>query len=301
MDPKKHIWFLTIIAGITVGTLPAFTHVALETMNPGTITIVRYVDTMIGLFGLALVTRTPLHWKRVWTVLPISLFAAINAICFAIGVHYIQAASIQLFYTVIPMIVAVLSWYILHQPTSPAKIIGLIIGLAGVILVVLAPLIQKGAAVAFHPLGTFLVLIGALCFSLYSVLSKPAQDKASPSDILMSTAIMTIVCQAVLMIVTRTPLSIGHVSLRSFGASLVVGFIGTGFFYWLYQYIVKISNPLVASVTQYIMPFFGALWAYVIIGDHLTLLTIIGGAIALVGAAQVNGIWRLFNNKTSAS
>lgn len=297
MERKKHIWILTLIAGIAVGTLPAFTHIALETMNPATITLVRYIDTVIGLLIFALVFRQPIQWRNVWRVLPISLFAAVNAMCFAVGVHYLQPASIQLLYTVVPLLVAAFSWYILRQHTSWSKVLGLLIGLGGVSLVAVAPLLHSGGSIAFHPFGTAIVFLGAISFSLYTVLSKPAQDKASPSDILMGTAVATIVLQTAFMLITSTPFNLSDASMRSFAASLVVGFVGTAFFYWLYQYIVKISSPLIASVTQYVMPVFGALWAYVIIDDTLTLLTIVGGIIALVGAAQVNGIWRALGTK----
>ncbi len=288
---SQNIWLLTLIAGAACGVLPAFSRIALESMNSGTLTLLRYIYTAIAMILLALVTKEVIDWKHVAKVLPVSVLAAVNAICFAVGIWYIPPSSIQLLYTIVPMIVAILSWLYLRQRTDAGKIVGLVVGLAGVALVTVAPVIHGGSAIHFNLVGTAVVFVGAISFSFYSVLSKQAQQFGTPGDILLGTAIATIICQTVLMVVTSSPLTLSDITARSFGASLVVGLIGTALFYWLYQYIVKIRSPLSASVIQYVNPFFGALWAFLVIGDKLSPIALFGGLVALAGAAQVNGAW----------
>ncbi len=220
-----------------------------------------------------------------------SILAAVNAITFAIAIRYISPASVQFLYPIVPILVVIFSWFLLHQKTSANKIFGVVVGFVGVIVVALSPVLAGESMVNFNATGIFLVLLGSICFALYTVLSKRAQDHATPGDILMGTAVATLVSQILLMLLTSTPLTTKGITLVSFGSALIVGSVGTAVFYWLYQYIVKISTPLTASVIQYILPFFGALWAYIILGNTILPLAVFGGILAVVGAGQVNDIW----------
>jgi drug/metabolite transporter (DMT)-like permease len=291
---NKKIWLLTLLAGAAGGTIPAFSKIALQSMSPGDLTILRYAYTLVALFLLGYARREKINWRQVKRTLPISVLAAINAMSFAVGVQHLQAASIQLLVPIVPLIVAVLSWIILKQRTSLDKIIGLIIGLAGVTIVALAPIFVSAGHVSFSLFGTGIVLFGLSCYALYSVLSKPIQERATPSEVLVGASLTTIACQFVISLTTHGSLTLSHMSLRSFFASLIVGLIGTTLLYWLYQYIIKVGTPLLASLNLYIQPFFGTFFAFVVISDHLSLLTIIGGLIALAGVAQVNGLWKNF-------
>jgi drug/metabolite transporter (DMT)-like permease len=285
------VWVLTLLAGLAGGMIPAFSKVSLETMNAGTLTILRYVYTFVALVAFVYLSGRRVNWRQVSLVLPVSVLAAINAICFPMAVQYVDPASVQLLYTIVPLIVVVLSWLVLKQRTGLGKLLGVFIGLVGVVVVTLAPLFIQGGTVVFHPVGVALVFTGAGAYSLYTVLSKPAQETASPSDMLLGTAIATLVCQAAYSMITSTPVSFAGISPRSLLASIIVGLIGTAFFYWVYQYIVKISSPLMASVILYVQPLFGALVAYMLLGAGLTLYALLGGALALAGVAQVNGVW----------
>lgn len=291
MKVKKNVWLLTVIAGAAGGVIPTYTNIAIKAMNPETFTIIRYVVTAVCLVVLALIMKEKISWRNVKKVLPISFLAAINAITFAVSMQYLSPASVQLIYPIVPILVVIFSWFILHQKTNIGKIVGVLVGFGGVAIVAVTPILTTNATLNFNLFGTFMVLAGATSFALYTVLSKPAQNYASPSDVLMGTVVATILCQVVFMLVSRTPLTLSSITIESVGAAVVVGVVGTTLFYWLYQYIIKVSSPLMASVIQYVMPFFGAFWAYVILGDSLPPIAMLGGLLAIAGAAQVNGTW----------
>mgnify|MGYP003586952887 CR=1 FL=1 len=289
---KTNVWLITIFAGIAGGTIPAFSKIALETINSATFTMLRYIITVVSLVLFAVIIKQKIDYKKVIKVFPVSVLAAVNAICFAIGIQYVSAASVQLIYTIVPILVVLFSWVIFHQKTNLSIFFGVLLGFSGVIIVALAPVISKGGTLSFNLFGTSMIFLGAVSFALFSVLSKGAQQKATPNEILMGTAFATLVSQFVLLLVTNTSFNVSNISFSSLGATLVVGVIGTALFYWVYQYTVKISTPLLASVILYVMPFFGALWAYIVLGELILPIAIIGGILAIIGAAQVNGVWR---------
>jgi drug/metabolite transporter (DMT)-like permease len=296
---KHKTLLLTIIAGIAGGTIPTYSKIAIDNgMSSGELTVARYVFTTIALVIIVLVSRQNARWKNIKAALPISILAAINAMCFAIAIKYIQTASIQLLYTIIPMIVAALSWIILRQKTNLSKIIGLVIGLLGVGVVIIAPIFESGNGLSFSGFGVLIVLFASVCYSFYTVLSKPLQQKSSPSEILIACSIMTIISQVIFSLITKEPLTFSTVSANSLGAALVVGLIGTTLLYSLVQYIVKYGSPLEATLNLYIMPIFSAVVAFTVLGQGLSLLAVLGGVLALIGVAQVNGLWKaVFSRK----
>jgi drug/metabolite transporter (DMT)-like permease len=288
---RYEILLLVIIAAASAGCTPTFSKIALENMSSGTLTILRYVYTLIALLIIVNATRKPINWKGVYRAMPVSIFASLNVIFFAIGIKHMQAASVSLLYTLSPMIVSVLSLLILKEKTNLGKVIGIVIGLSGVIIVIASPALSKGQHINFSTFGTIIILASVVSVSLFTVISKKVHNVASPSDIMMATTITTISGQTLLSLVTRAPLSVAHITTRTFLASLVVGLIGTTVYYWLIQYAIKAGTPLLASLNLYIMPIFGALIAFIVLNDRLSPIAMLGGTIALIGVAQVNGLF----------
>jgi len=296
---KHALFILVVLCGICGGSIPAFAKIALESFNPGTLILLRYIFTLVFLIIFFSWGKRVINWRNVKLTLPVSVFAAVNAITFAIGISHVKASAVALLYNVVPLMVALLSWIILKERMTWSKIVGLLIGFIGVMVVALAPYLGKAQNLDFQLIGAVVIFIGALGFSLYSVLSKPVQDKVTPGEILIGSSIVILACQAVYMLVTTEPFSIASASWRSWGAVLEIFFIGTVLFYGLFQYILKASSPTAAASMTYVQPAAGALWAMAVLGDRLSLVSLIGGLISLIGVAQVHGLWNDVSKKLS--
>lgn len=294
---RRTLFFLIFICGIAGSSVPTFFKIALEELNPGTITIIRYVTAFMALLGFAYLSREGVRWAKIRSILLVSTLYAYTAVTSVIAVKYIQAASVPILYTLVPIFVAFLSWLILKEHFGHSKLMGSIIGFAGVLLASAGPLIDKTAQLEFSSTGVVLIALGSLSFAFFSVLSKPMQDKLTPAEMMLGVSFVVIVCQAVYMGLINEPLTIAGSSWQALGATLFVGLFGTAFFWGLYQYLVKVGTPVIGSLNNYIQPAAGALWALIIIGDHLSFITLFGGLVALVGVAQVNGFWAELRKK----
>lgn len=184
----RRLWGTIMLMSIMSGTIPAFSKIALESMSPGTLTLVRYTFTALLIVFSTIFLRQTVSWKAIRGAMPVSILAAGNAITFAIGIQYVSAASAQMLYTVVPMLVAVFSSLILRERISGTKYIGIIVGGLGMLLLVFGSVISRSQEVEFTLQGTGIMLFGCVIFALYTVLSKPLQDKMSPAEVLLSTA-----------------------------------------------------------------------------------------------------------------
>jgi drug/metabolite transporter (DMT)-like permease len=287
---RQNLFFLIVICGVAGASIPSFAKIALESMNSGVLTLIRYGVTFITLFLIFGLTRK-LNWRNVWRAIPVSVFMAVNIILFAIAIRYISAASSPLLYNMVPLMVALLSWWLLKTHLGRNKLIGLLVGFTGVGLVTLAPHLEHSGNLQIAPLGVFLVFVSSIAFSLYTVLSKPLQDEMKWSEMLIATAIAVIVGQAGYMLAIAEPFAFAQITTKSWLAALEIATVGTLLFYGLYQLLIKVSGPVSASLMVYVQPVAGAFWSYFLLDEHLGHLAILGGLIALVGIAQVNGVW----------
>lgn len=290
MTEKKTNFLLILACGISGGSIASFAKIALESMNSGTLTMIRYA---LALLFLLIIFARSTNWSNVRRSLKVSILLAVNAITFAIAIRYLKASAAPLLYNVVPLMVALLSLAILKERLNRNKIVGLVVGFSGVVLVAFAPSFETSISL----LGVSLIMLGSLTFALFSVLSKPLQDRIKPSEMLIGISIVTLVFQAFYMLLIHEPLTLTEISARSWLAATEVALVGTLLFYGLYQYIIKTSGPVSASLMVYVQPAAGAIWAWVLLNDHLSFLALVGGLIALLGIAQVNGLWSELSRK----
>ena len=74
-----------------------------------------------------------------------------------------------------------------------------------------------------------------------------------------------------------------HVTLPSLLGLLYIAIFGTAVYYLIYQYAIKKSSPVTATLTFYLSPIAGYLWAAVLLGEKLTSGLVFGAMLALIG------------------
>ena len=68
-----------------------------------------------------------------------------------------------------------------------------------------------------------------------------------------------------------------------------VALLGTGSFYFLYQYAIEAGSPVIASMIFYLAPVTAFGWAFFILGERLTTAIVVGAILVLSGAWLVSG------------
>jgi drug/metabolite transporter (DMT)-like permease len=75
------------------------------------------------------------------------------------------------------------------------------------------------------------------------------------------------------------------IALKSWGSAVLLGVLCTGVaFVYYYRLIARIGAPRTATVT-YLIPLFGVIWAWLLLGEPLTATMAAAGALILVGVA----------------
>ncbi len=257
----------------------AFIRIAAPVLGPLWLAESRVALAFLVLLLLALSRGGVPSWRERWrdfafigvvnSALPFALF------CFA-G-QYVAASTAAILNATSPFFGALVAAAWLKDPLSPAKLAGMALGLAGVVLLVgWRPEPLTGLALA----SVFACLAASLCYGISSVYAK-ARMTGVPS---FSTALYSQLVAA-LVLLPALPLAPMQGTLApTVVASVVALAIGsTAIAYLLYFKLIANIGPSRALSVTFLIPLFGVLWGYLFLGEPLTLNMLIGGSLILSG------------------
>ncbi|OGY16107.1 MAG: hypothetical protein A2785_00785 [Candidatus Chisholmbacteria bacterium RIFCSPHIGHO2_01_FULL_49_18] len=274
-----------ILAAILSGGTPAFTKIGVGEFQPFTFIFIRFVLSII--FFIPLIVRAVRKYgKELFPVVILSLLSTANIILFTLGVKRTTATVSQMIYAVVPISSAVFSAWLLKENISRQKIGGIVLGLLGMGLIVLLPVVNQMSRFSGDLTGNLMIVVGAISFSIYSVLSKRLQKKFSPI-VLTGIFLLTTAIVSGMLSLTETTNYFelwNDVTLRAWISLAYVASLGTAVFYYLYQYAIKHGSPVIASTTLYLAPATAFAWAFVLLGERLTMTFGIGAIVTLTGA-----------------
>jgi drug/metabolite transporter (DMT)-like permease len=244
----------------------------------------RFALLSVALLLVAAVTRTSLRGWRAWArqgLLALLCQVGYLLLVFegvARGVHGGTAALIA---ALQPLLVATVAGRLLGERSSATTWIGMAIGLAGVVVVVSGDI----AASAAPGLAYLLPTAGMLCLALGTVLTR----RLRPPESLLQSVTMQAVVTAVALMGTaavagqaRPPREVGF----WFAVAWLIVLTSLGG-YGLYVYLTRTRGATAVSTLLYLTPPTTMLWVFVMFGEPVTLLGLLGLAISAVGVLLV--------------
>lgn len=279
---KKHLLLIALVA-IAGGSIPPFAKLALRDFGPFTLVFFRFLAASLVIYlflpkhELSLRTLVRLKW--------VAIVGALNPVFIFLALQHLPANIIGLFYAVIPGLGVWYLWTTQKIKGTFEQLAGFVLGLAGVALI--SQQTATGKAGDTPWLGLIFVTIAVLGFFAYGLMSKEQQrvQKISGAALAFYFAVVTTIVSLPLAVYeTATHPWFGHIELTPVLAVLYLGFIGTGIQYLLYQRALKVMEVAHANIFIYLQPVFGIILAALVVGEHITLLLLLGGAITLVGA-----------------
>lgn len=279
---------LILLAAVLGGGVGAFSKVSLREIPPLPFTLLRFVLATSILLPFIIRGRE-FFFRSAKKVVLVSLLATANVTIFIFGLERTTAIISQMLYVATPLITTVLSYFLLKENLTVRKALGLLIGFAGVLTVILLPVLNGGTVFAGDLLGNLMIFVAVVSFSLYLVLSKKLQGEYTPMEMTIFFVLTTTAVQLLLAPLGTRQFydSWGGLSAETIFGVLYVGIIGTGIYYLIYQHAVKSATPVVASMILYLQPIFAVFWAYMLLGEKVTYGLLVGGVLSFTGVAMV--------------
>jgi drug/metabolite transporter (DMT)-like permease len=244
----------------------------------------RLVLAALFLFGVGMLMHKRLNLRENWKhYLIIGFFnSALPFLLFAYAAQTLTASLLSVLNATSPIWGAVIAAAVTRQPLSWKVIAGLVLGISGVAILVGFDdvSLQPGAGMAIAA-----ALAAAFSYGVATTYARSARKVDAFSNAHGS------MWAAALLIAPALPFSAAHPSL-SFEMTLLVltlGVVCSGIAYLLYfRLIADLGAPSALTVT-FLIPVFGILWGNVFLGEPITLYTITGSLIVIIGTALVTG------------
>lgn len=138
-----------------------------QEVDPWFIAAVRIVATAAVYWAFLPRDRRKVSRADLVAVLPLALTGiAVNHVCFAAGIKITTPSHSAVIHALIPVFVGVAAWLLLQERLGPAGILGILLAVAGALIVVLG---QTRSELRGTWLGDVLTTVGIIAFSIYTV------------------------------------------------------------------------------------------------------------------------------------
>ncbi|MDB5074630.1 MAG: hypothetical protein JWO42_809 [Chloroflexi bacterium] len=270
--------------GLVIATIAvSFSAILIKVSTAPSLVIATYRLAMTTLLLLPLMRGSRLAALRALdrrTLGLIVLSGTLLAIHFAswtASLRYTSVASSVLFVTIHPAIVAIAAFTLFAERSSRLAILGIVLTLVGSGVVAGGDIRLGGDAVR----GDLLALLGAVVFAGYLLIGRGTRQ--SMDNIGYSVPVYGVCAVALTLFSVVFGQSLAAVSGRDllifFGLALIPTLGGHLLYNWALRYV----PAAVVSVSFLGEPVGAAILAWLLLGQHIAVSTLIGGAIILVG------------------
>jgi drug/metabolite transporter (DMT)-like permease len=208
------------------------------------------------------------------TAVPFSLFAY--------AVLSVTAGFASVLNATAPLFGALVAFIWLRDRLARTRVIGLIVGFAGVLVLVWGRLSStRGGALA-----VFAGLTAAFLYGIAANYTKKRLTGVNP----LAIATGTLIAATVLLF----PLAFLYwpetmPSTVSWVCTMLLGIICTGVAYILYFRLISRVGPSKTLAVTYLIPAFGVLWGHLFLDEPITWNMVVGCSVILVGTALATG------------
>lgn len=222
------------------------------------------------------------HWRPILIVGITN--SALPFLCFAYAALSLTAGLSSIFNASSPLFGAVIAWLWLKDRLTPARVLGLLIGFSGVLW------LAWGSA-DFKPGGTGWALLaclaGPLCYGWSASFAKRHLAGVPPLAVAAGSqlgAALVLTVPAVLWWPATAP------SPSTWAAAALLALLCTGVAYLLYFRLIANVGPANAIAVTFLIPGFAVLWAWLLLGERLTLAMLVGCGVIAIGTALATGV-----------
>jgi drug/metabolite transporter (DMT)-like permease len=221
---------------------------------------------------------------------PIMVVGALNSgipfVLFGFSVLHISTGLSSIINATTPLWGALVVWVWLRDKPSATRMLGLVIGFAGVAALAWDKASFKPGASA-PGLAVLACLAATLCYGIAASFTKKYLTGVPP---LASATGSQIGATLLLLLPAATHIPAQSPSLQAWAAIILLAFFCTAFAYVLYFRIIARAGPARAVAVTFLIPVFGVAYGGVFLSEVITSTMLACGAVIVLGTALSTGV-----------
>jgi drug/metabolite transporter (DMT)-like permease len=289
-NTQRSLWLVFIALGFFWGSSYLFIKLGVDAgLTPFTLVTGRLLIGSILLGGVVYFSRESLpRDPRVYARIAfLALFAiALPFVLITIAEQHVPSALAATLTAPVPLFTIPFAALFLHERVTPAKIVGIVIGLIGVAILMGFDIAQVGTA----DLTYQLVLVGAaVSYGFGGVLARIFTAGMRPMVPAFIEVTAAMVMVAVCAFLFESPIAtIGTGSAQGLFAMAWLGVFGSGLAYLAFFKLIPAWGPTRTALVAYLLPIWGIALGFIVLAEPIQSGLILGTALVIVGIAFVN-------------
>jgi len=226
------------------------------------------------------------QWK--WAIISGILGVLLYNLCFFIGLQYMPTVRASLIVAFSPITITLGSALFFGEKVTLLKWFGILVSILGALVVIVRGDFSNLLAQSTWGIGEWFIFGAVVSWTAYTLLAKLALQ-AMPA-ITLSAFSAFVGCVLLFIPAWQHGLfeSLSQASWQSYVAVIYMGAAATALgFIWYYD-AVRLIGVTKAAIIGNLTPVFAVIIAITFLGEQLTIPTIIGGALVLVGIVLTN-------------
>lgn len=264
-------------------------------LPPISIAVLRYAIVVPVLFATLWLKGTKIVIRRQWIVNLVAmglLSTTLYQTFFLFGVRFAAASDDSLVIGVGPVLIAIMASFVLNEPLTKTKVLGLLSGLAGIGVI---SLLSPNTSVPNRLLGVTLVFGGATAYALYTVLLRRFVANSLANHPAIAPSSLSILAWISLFgWIFMIPFSIVEApwtynwSTASWLGILYLALLSTVVGYFFYVEGVSKIGASRAAVFGNLVPVFGVISSILLLGENASPWHGVSFLLILAGVVLVN-------------
>lgn len=194
----------------------------------------------------------------------------------------VSAGAASLIIATAPAITALLAVLMTGERLAPLGWAGSVVSFLGVVLVVVG---DSASGVSFNA-WAWLVVLAAVAASFYTVLQKPLFARYKPIEVAaFATWAGTL---PLLAFAPGLGAGVAGASWQALAATAYIGVFPSAVAYTIYAFALSRAKVTVVTAFLYLVPVFGLLSSWLLLGEVPAFVTVVGGSVAIGGIVMVN-------------
>lgn len=264
--------------------------IGLEELSPINLTIMRLFVVCFVFLVLLILQPKKLSKLQKKDIPSLFLLGFLGVVVYHLALNYgelyVSAGAASLIIATIPLFVVILAVLFISEKITLNVMLGIVMSLGGVVII--STFGNKDISLEIQYLsGAIAVLVAALVGAGYTVAGKKLLQRYSP----LSLTVYAFLIGSLGLIPFISPSlfeEVMQMSAVGWGAVLFLAFFPTVVSYTLWYVALEIKQASEISVYLYFMPVLSTIIAYFLLGEKITLLFVLGGALVIVGLYIVN-------------